>query len=688
MLVVCFLSMLLKSPANSQIPPEAAMEDAIERSTERQDSPFDYSDLEAGPDPITGKPVNINKATPEALQRIPFLTGAQRKELSNYLLNYGEVFSVFELASVPGFDSALLQRLLPYIFVGLPPRTPAMTPRNLFKFSHHDLLIRYEQVFPSSAGYIPAGDSTETQAKTTGYAGNPQRYYFRYRYTWFDRLSFGIAGEKDPGEQFFRGAQPMGMDYYAWHLSLMNLGILQNVTIGNFRAGFGQGLTFGSGFSPGGSPGFSVVPSGAGGARQSLGITEGNYLRGIMAAIRTGRIGITGFISYHSRDANVTGRDSITGTANLVSSFSESGYHRTTNELEDRNALKELITGIHVDITGNFFRIGATAVRTAYSASLENKEEAWSVNDFSGSTNLNTGIDFQVRFHSVYLFGEVCRSINGGLAAIAGMVITPDPGFSLTVIARNYQPAFQNLNSNAFGQNSRNTNEKGIFGSAQTNIGHGISFAGYLDLFSFPWLRYRVDAPTQGTEWGVAGFWSAARNLMLQLRYCQKGTYINEPGTDSRLNNLIKNRTGSYRFHSQFQINQGIHLGTRLEVRETKTGAGQTGFGYLVYQDIRIRPERSPLGGTLRYAVFDIPGYDQRIYVYEPEVLWGYSVPAYSGKGMRLCLVLNWEITRKIETWLRFGLYNYSDREVVGTGADQTTGNLRADLSCQILLKL
>jgi hypothetical protein len=110
--------------------------------------------------------------------------------------------------------------------------------------------------------------------------------------------------------------------------------------------------------------------------------------------------------------------------------------------------------------------------------------------------------------------------------------------------------------------------------------------------------------------------------------------------------------------------------------------------GYLFYQDIGFRPTRFPAAFVLRYALFNIPGYDQRIYTYEPEVLFGYSVPAFYGNGYRICLLVSGRITRHLSWWVRGAMTRYQDRETIGSGLDEITGDKKFDLSVQLMLRL
>ncbi|MBL0144814.1 MAG: hypothetical protein IPP48_02690 [Chitinophagaceae bacterium] len=52
-----------------------------------------------------------------------------------------------------------------------------------------------------------------------------------------------MLGEKDAGEQFFKGNQKQGFDFYSTHLFARNIGIVKALALGDFTVNMGQGLT-------------------------------------------------------------------------------------------------------------------------------------------------------------------------------------------------------------------------------------------------------------------------------------------------------------------------------------------------------------------------------------------------------------------------------------------------------------
>jgi len=168
------------------------------------------------------------------------------------------------------------------------------------------------------------------------------------------------------------------------------------------------------------------------------------------------------------------------------------------------------------------FKAGITGLYVHYSALIVPRLYPYNQFGFTGNHNQNVGVDYQIRYRKLYLFGEVSRSLNAGMAWLTGATLTPDSRVCMTVIWRNYAPTYQNLYSNAFGQNSLNANEKGIYFAFNAAVHPKLSLSGYFDLFTFPWMKYRVDDPTAGNEVGTMLGWQASGNVTIGLRFYQK----------------------------------------------------------------------------------------------------------------------------------------------------------------------
>ena len=76
-----------------------------------------------------------------------------------------------------------------------------------------------------------------------------------------------------------------------------------------------------------------------------------------------------------------------------------------------------------------------------------------------------------------------------------------------------------------------------------------------------------------------------------------------------------------------------------------------------------------------RYALFETEDYDSRIYAYEPDVLYAFSVPAHYGSGQRYMLVVKYRFHRELSAWLRFSETAYFDRTTIKSGWEEIDGN-------------
>ena len=95
-----------------------------------------------------------------------------------------------------------------------------------------------------------------------------------------------------------------------------------------------------------------------------------------------------------------------------------------------------------------------------------------------------------------------------------------------------------------------------------------------------------------------------------------------------------------------------------------------------------------PFALNLRLQYFETGNYDSRLYAYENDVLYSYSVPPSSGKGFRYYLNLHCDITRKITTWFRLARSVYPGQSSIGSGNDEISGNHKTDFRIQVLFSL
>lgn len=278
-------------------------------------------------------PLNLNTADVNELRDLRILTDLQIENLISYRRLFGKLISIYELQAVPAWDINTIKKLLPFITVTADVTlTEQLSSR--FKDGEHSLLFRVSQVLEKAKGF----DDGYTGTK---YLGSPQRLFFRYRYTYKNLLQYGVVADKDAGEQFFKGAQRNGFDFYSFHLFAKKIGVIQSLAIGDFTVNMGQGLIQWQSLA------FKKSAEVMGVKRQSPVLRPYNsagefyFHRGAGITIKKGRLEATVFASLRKLSANFAA-DTV-NNEDFVSSLLNSGYHRTAGENEDRNKLTQFL---------------------------------------------------------------------------------------------------------------------------------------------------------------------------------------------------------------------------------------------------------------------------------------------------------------------------------------------------------
>jgi hypothetical protein len=682
-----FFACMLPLFCHSQDVLPNSFEDNIEQLSENSTSTPDFSDLSDEHYSLLEHPVNLNNTTAIELKKIPFLNDRQINNLMGYIQTYGDFVSIFELQAIEGFDSATIQKILPYVTVSPGPDKHPVHAKDLVKYGRNQLFLRYQQVLQKQKGYnVP--DSILRKNPNDGYLGSPQSYYFRYSYTYYNRISIGLCGAKSAGEEFFKGSEPYGMDYYSGYLCLHKIGFIKTLILGNFQVDYGQGLTLSSGLSFGSLPGSGNSKRYAGGIRPSLAVNGNSYLQGgAITFILLKKLEFSAFYSNHKRDGNINTTDTLSGQVMEVSSVTATGYHRLPKELEDKNSVRENIYGGNVNFRNDFMSIGVTAFKSRWSARLSPKIHPYNQFAFAGKENFNAGMDFQFLYRNVYFFGEFSESQNTGIAYLGGFLANPDPAVTFSVIYRDYQRNYQDLLSNAIGQNSVKGNEKGFLVNVSTRLIPGLGISAYADLFAFPWLKYGTDFISQGTEYKLQADFSIRKTLMY-LRFRQKTKQVNSSQCAGPIAGSSNNKCTTVRYQVEWPVNSTIQMNNRFEVLENQVEGNGIHYGYLISQGIFYKPTGLPLAANFLFALFDTYSYNERIYSYENDVLYGYSVPAYEGKGIRCYLLINWSPLRKLEIWFRYAQTFYTDRNTIGTGLEQINGDMKSEIKLQIRFRM
>ncbi len=659
------------------------VETMIENVSESLDAEVDFTEYVEEFQYYLQNPMNLNSPDYEVLKRVFGLSDFQVYQLKAYISVSGELVSLYELNSIKGFDKQTIFKLLPYVTIQSTNNPYKINLKNVFKYGRNQLFLRYQQVLEEQTGYSFASDSLLQVKPNSRYLGSPQKYYVKYAFNYQNKIRFGITGEKDAGEEFFKGTQKNGFDFYSAHLFFKDFGVVKALAIGDYHLQFGQGLTLWTGLGYGKSSSVTSIKKRAQGIRPYTSADENNFMRGIATTLRLKNWELSLFYSKNQLDANI---DSLDSEEYYITTLQETGFHRTPSELNGKNTTWEQLFGGHLTFKTEFSKFGLTFSESNFERSYLKDLSFYNKYDFVGQKNQNFGFDYETYVKKIGFYGEASLSMNGGWGMVNGMDIQLDPLVSFSVLHRYYARDFQNLHSIAFGENSRNANEQGLYLGLNVILHSKLTIDSYIDLFSFEWLRYRVDAPSNGGEYFVQLNYTPSRYTSIYVRYKEKIKSINS-SNDTYLNRVYNEEKQNFRIHFSHRLLKNLTVKNRVEWSSYQTASLSTKMGFMMYQDASYNFSKIPLNISARYAIFNTDTYDERIYAYESDVLYAFSIPAYYYKGTRAYVVLKYSVMKNLDLWFRIAQTWYADRDIISSGLEEINGNTKTDIKVQLRLK-
>lgn len=657
----------------SQTETDLFIEQIIESISENTAEDFDYSELVERLNYYNKNPFNLNKVTGEQLQELVFLTPLQINALIHHRNNNGQFIELYELQSIDGLDVATIKKLT--LFCSLTDVNPFenISFKTLTTKGTNEVMFTYGQMFQKREGFYKPENPNESH-----YLGGSERFLSRYKYHFEQAFSASLTMEKDAGETFFSQNQNRGFDFYSGNISYKSPGRIKKLVVGDYSLQFGQGLTMWSGLSFGKGAAVATITKNNIGLKPYSSTNESLFLRGLASTLNFKKIDITPFVSYRFMDGGLEVEEST----EEISSISTTGFHRTQNEINNKNSIRQLVYGANAQYTNNALRLGTTVCQTDFNYAFETSEIPYNSYRFSGNKLSNVGVYYNYNWHNLYFFGEGAHSLNSGFSFLNGVISSLTPKVSLILFHRNYQKNYHSFFNQAVSEGTNAVNEQGFYSGLVITPNRKVEFNIYADFFKFPWLRYRVDAPSSGYEILSQFSYSPSKKFKATLRYKFESKEEND-ALDNAMNYLAEVRKQNCRFEINYKISDDFQLRNRVELVDYKK-EDISEQGFLMYQDVIYNPMSSRISGNCRFAIFDTPGFNSRLYAFENDVLYSYSVPAYQNKGLRFYLNSRLRISPSADFWFKYAMSYYTDLESIGSGLDKIAGNKKSDIKLQL----
>lgn len=655
-----------------------------------QEEDVDYEELYESLFQFYRQPLNLNRAEREDLAALFVLTEAQINALIEHRERYGKLLSIYELQAIRGFDLPTIYKLVPFVTVmdaGQAGDNRSLAKR-ILQEENRFLMVRYRVFLQQKKGYTTPEPNADGSLPTR-YLGDPGHLYIRFRTSHSKDFSLGFTMEKDAGEEFAWDPRTrrFGTDFFSFHFAVFNKGRLKALALGDYMLQIGQGLIMTGGFQVGkGAETTATVRRSTRGIIPYSSVLESNFLRGGAATYELGRFEVTAFGSIFDRDGRLTLGDTLSEEEDFINSIQISGLHRTPTELAGKATTRELTYGGHLryQSANRKFSIGATALNTSLQFPVNRAPRDYNQFEFSGDQNLIYGADFTYLWQNFSFFGEAARSQSGGVGLITGFVSSLSQRVELALSFRRFDRNFHSFYGRAFGENVRNINEQGIYWGIKYRPNRRWELAAYHDMFKFPWLRFRVDAPSIGSESLLRISHRPSKKISLWAQYRIEHKPRNLSDNTTNFDLPVHTVRSNAWFNVDWAASDLFSFRSRVLMSTFEEG-GQRSYGFAALQDANLQLGKLRLSG--RIALFDTDNYDTRLYAYEKDVLYTFAIPALSDRGIRQYLLLYYKPTRKLRFWIKYAITTYRNRETIGTGLEEINGNQRSDIRAQVMYK-
>jgi hypothetical protein len=652
---------------------EQALEDLAE--ADEQETEDDSYQQQLGQ--LRKNPLNLNTATMAELQIFRMLNELLLIQLMSYRNLMGPFLSIYELQAVPGWDLETIQRVLPYVRVG-PAQNIVEDFSSRFRGGDHSLVLRVASVLEQSKGF------TTDSLGNTKYLGSPHRLFLRYKYVYKNTLQFGLVGDKDPGEQFFKGAQKNGFDYYSMHLFARNLGMVRRLAIGDYTVNMGQGLLTYQSLAFRKSVDVLNIKRQTEIFRPYNSAGEYAFHRGAAITLGLKNWYLSAFVNARRISTTSAAQADTSEFEDFVSSILTSGLHRTENEAAKRLNSKEFGVGGALQYRTTKWQLGVNAVHYELEKPLLRQPQPYNYYQFNGKKLTGISGEYGYTYKNFHAFGEVAFNPGGGMAMLHGLIAGVDRNVDVSLLYRKIDRDYHTLYGNAFTESTTPINESGMFLGITMRPLRNIRLDAYADVYKFPWLRYRVDRPSEGKDYLLQLTWKPNKQVEVYARYRSETKSLNYSLPNEAANFTADIPRQNWRTQVSYKVSSSVTIRARAEAMWYDQRGKEPEQGFLIFTDFFYRPMMKPLSLNLRLQYFETEGYNSRLYAYENDVLYSFSIPPFSGKGTRWYTNINYDITRNISFWFRLARTYYPDESSVGSGLDEIPTNHKTDYRVQV----
>lgn len=597
---------------------------------------------------LVKNPIKVSKCSLENLDQISWLTNVEKKSLLDYFKNHSPLKSLLEIQSIPEISEEKA-RLLIRIFSLEDQGNARSLGYSFIKDGRSQITLRWGKSMHSKT------EDSEYNPLTNEYLGSDDQVFVRMKYFKPGYFSYGLVAEKDAGEELWAAEKNTGVDYLSGHIFLEKISPkLEKIALGDYRLRIGQGLILDNGFQKTGLSEFGSMVKSSEFLVPYNSVQENQMLRGAAIKLKLSRpISANVFLSKSKIDANISNPDTAENSIypESFTSILTSGLHRNAAENEDHNGLDLLQTGTQINFSHRHGNVGFAGIFTQYGKEKLSNGSPYQLYQQDRSKQLYFTAFYQQQFKNALIYGETATDQSHNIATINGLLVGFAKQANAAFVFRNFSPYFQTHQSQTMSISGKSQNETGLFSGLNLMFNHNVQCNIHFDTWRIPWLKSRSDLPSTGKEWSARMQYTKRKSWLVYAQFSIRDRQENQ--IREKENELVFIQNQNLRIHLEQKINSDWTWRARCEWHTfCKNNSREKGM--LVYVDLLYKSLEQAFSGNVRWCIFDTDSYNSRIYAYENDVLYAYSVPSNSGKGTMFYLNLRYKSIKNFSCELRF----------------------------------
>ena len=567
-------------------------------------------------------PFSINKINEQELHSLKLLSREQIKSFISYRLQIGSFSNLYGIQAVPLWDSLTISKLIPFL---------VLNPNSLMLPAKNEIWTLKDR-WQANLRLSPFNVK-----KQENWKGDNQFMGINLRYSPFDRLKMGISIEKDPGETLLKNGKPDYLSYFLTFQSKIKDG--PNLFLGDFKTSWGQGLLNAS-YSTFKSINTTDISRNPIQINAHKSFSENGFFRGmIMKYPFHKNITWIPMISLKKRDASFQ-QDTLNGISQLLMS----GYHRTATERMNQEVAQIFNIGNRIQWNKNELIAGLNIIYQRINPGHGKPKELYNQFYYAGKNYLGLSLDYHYQLSSWRLSGEI--SYSKTTAFIFQLQNSLDKKLDIAVLVRYYPKTYQGILAQAWGENSLNRNEHGLYLGFIYQLSPRWKISVFNDFYAHPWVRYQINSPTRGMEQRGRIAYEKRKGIKFYTEWHSK----NEEETN--------NAVAGVQFYNRYQYRSHIEIPGKSILWRARIDWGQIIIGeknlsgYSFWLEGWFKQITTNWTFSTRLGFYNTPGYEVRFYHFEQQVTGVYGLRPYYGKGLLLHVVgkinigksLKWEI--------------------------------------------